>query len=660
MKPFQTFFKITANEINSFLGIIFLAERPVFLPCVKVVSLIKPLAIKRIVLIPTIFISLTATAQTGPGGVGNSNTCPFWIKADAGTGTTVHGTSISNWNDQSGNGNHAVQTTANLQPLYHTNIINGMPALLFDNNTSHADHLIVADQDSLDNSNGLTFYAVVRPLGLGGDVNAIMSKRVGVGSQQSYSWFFFSGNRLTLDLQGNDNRFSTTATFSTSTNYLVSARYDGTQAAASRVRKYIGGSLDITATESASSVSNHASNLFIGAMNQSDNRPFNGYISEIVIFRRALNTVQRLIVDNYLSAKYALSVTTDLYAGDLVANGNYDFDVAGIGTESDGSQSSFSSTAGGGLSIQAVSGFDNGDYVIAGRNAGSNSENTSDVGGMTGSSNSRWSRIWYLDVTNTGSGLVSDIQFNFSHAGLGGTTLGNASDYVLLYRSGQTGSWTEVATASTASGSIVSFAGVAINSDGYYTLGTKNSTASPLPVELISFDATSFPEGNKLEWVTAWEKNNYGFEVQRRTEGESDFVTIDFVKGHNNSSVPVNYNYFDTDVKQNAYYRLKQIDYDGAFEYSPVIALERQSVVLPFSVSVYPNPATDKINVKFASAIQNPIVKLYSLSGKEIICDIQHIGDGQYLLNLSDVPKGNYLIHVVSGKVKSTQKILIK
>ena len=600
-------------------------------------------------------------AQSGPAGVSSSTNCPLWIKADAGTSSTVHGAAVSNWSDQSGNSNHATQVTSNLQPLYQTNMINGMPTLLFDNNSTHPDQLVISDNNNLDNASGMTFYAIVKPLGLGGNVNAIVSKRTGVGSQQAYSWFFYTGSKLNLDLEGNGNRFSTASSFSASTNYMVSMLYDGSLAAAQRGKQYIGGSLDVTSTETSASISNHASDFFIGVMNASDNRPFNGHIAEIIVFRKALNSSERKIVDNYLSAKYALTTSSDLFSGDDVAKGNYDFDVAGIGKESDGSNSSFNTARGGGVSLSSISGLDTGDYIITGRNSSVNAENTTDVGGMTGFNNSRWERIWYFDVTNNSTSMVTDVQFDATNAGLGSYTMANASNYVLLYRSGLSGNWTELATGSSVAGSTVTFSGVTISNDGYYTLGSKDYTASPLPVELVSLTGVAFPEGNKLEWLTSTEINNKGFEVQRRMENESDFTTIDFVEGHNNSATTIAYNFFDTYIDGSAYYRLKQIDFDGKQEFSQIIHIERNQISLPINVVLYPNPVSEKLQIEFATAPKSKVdVRVYSINGQEVKVNLSATNEYQYWLSVAGMQKGAYIVQVTQGKNRFSQRILVK
>src|SRR5690606_9316091 len=75
-------------------------------------------------------------AQTGPAGIGNSSNNVLWLKANAGTSTIVDGTQVSLWSDQSGNAIDVGQSTTARQPLFRTNIMNGYPAIEFDNNAN--------------------------------------------------------------------------------------------------------------------------------------------------------------------------------------------------------------------------------------------------------------------------------------------------------------------------------------------------------------------------------------------------------------------------------------------------------------------------------------------------------------------------------------------
>ena len=96
------------------------------------------------------------------------------------------------------------------------------------------------------------------------------------------------------------------------------------------------------------------------------------------------------------------------------------------------------------------------------------------------------------------------------------------------------------------------------------------TTQQTLPVELTSFEAVRIEGNVRLEWTTASELNNDYFEVLKSYDGEI-FSIIGYVDGHGTSSEVIDYSYTDSEPKQ-AYYRLRQLDYDGQFEYSDVVA----------------------------------------------------------------------------------------
>ena len=90
-----------------------------------------------------------------------------------------------------------------------------------------------------------------------------------------------------------------------------------------------------------------------------------------------------------------------------------------------------------------------------------------------------------------------------------------------------------------------------------------------LPVDLISFEAEREEDNIKLNWSTASEENNDYFEIQKSYDGEV-FTPIGYVDGAGNSNAVVEYSYTDSETNK-AYYRLKQLDYDGEFEYSDIV-----------------------------------------------------------------------------------------
>ena len=151
-----------------------------------------------------------------------------------------------------------------------------------------------------------------------------------------------------------------------------------------------------------------------------------------------------------------------------------------------------------------------------------------------------------------------------------------------------------VFSASVLNGKVYTIGGVAGAQGSAYALATVeeyNPSLDPLvPVELVSFTGNSVNGKVLLEWKTATELNNNGFEVQRKT-AESDFATIGFVKGQGTATNQKEYSYTDRNlVDGNYFYRLKQIDYNGSYEYSNVIEVDVRLLDKFTLEQNYPNP----------------------------------------------------------------------
>lgn len=584
-----------------------------------------------------LLVPFSVLSQTGPAGVGNSNNNPLWLKADAGTSSTTNGSPISSWQDQSGNGINVTQTVAVQQPSYTANVINGNPAIRFDNNSTTNDKLIAPDSPKLDNTSGYTFFTVVRPEAIDNEARSIISKRVNVGVDQSFMLFFFSNRRLYLDLQTNNDRFNTTTQYTTNTNYILGAHYDGSLALNSRAKIYSGETLEITARETNTLIPDNNSPFIVGSTHETDNRPFGGYIAEIITYTVALNTAQRVIVNNYLSAKYDINITAnDYYAGDLPANGNYDFDVAGVGKEADGSSVTFSASASSGMGFSVNSGLDDNEYLITGHAIKTNSVNFSDVSGITGPDPARWERIWYIDISNKAAPIRTDIEFDMINAGIGPVNTAIPANYVLLFRPGLTGTWTEVATGYSTSPNKVLFQNYIFHNDaqdGYYTLGTKNNLLSPLPIELLDFSAILNNKKVDLTWTTMSETNNSHFEIERSKDG-IEFEKITSVKGANNSSSIINYLEIDYNPLPGiSYYRLKQVDYLGSFSYSKIATVKNQPS--NETINIYPNPSSGKMNIDLSTVGKKDVLIIVrDITGKEFYTKIHLINEDNKLIAL--------------------------
>ncbi len=192
------------------------------------------------------------------------------------------------------------------------------------------------------------------------------------------------------------------------------------------------------------------------------------------------------------------------------------------------------------------------------------------------------------------------------------------------------------------------------NDFGPYTL-TDSLYSNLLPVTFISFNGVLQNNAAILNWTTANEINNKGYEVQRSNEGLS-FTDIGFVTPYVKSSIQNNYSYTDNKVLSGTnYYRLKQIDNDGKFNYSSIVKLDYSKFVW----SILGNSSKNSLVQLQLDKNANVIIQIISLSGK-IIQTINkgNIAAGTYtiLLNLNNKEGGIYIVKlIVDGKSYSKE-----
>lgn len=183
-----------------------------------------------------------------------------------------------------------------------------------------------------------------------------------------------------------------------------------------------------------------------------------------------------------------------------------------------------------------------------------------------------------------------------------------------------------------------------------------------LPVELLSF-SSSYDEKTKvveLQWSTAVELNNQGFYVERSAFGVSAFEQIAFIKGHGNSQEVQNYTFQDRNIFSNCYYRLRQIDFDGVFEYSPTIFAQAGSEE-PFELRLSPNPSSgSNISIENIPYISFSAT-LHSLGGVELLNTSKTtVKSVEELLNnsLENAEAGIYLFSYGNQSNKKTIRII--
>jgi PKD repeat protein len=200
----------------------------------------------------------------------------------------------------------------------------------------------------------------------------------------------------------------------------------------------------------------------------------------------------------------------------------------------------------------------------------------------------------------------------------------------------------------------VTKAGAAI--DNFEISGPPNS--APLPVELLSFSGEAKADYNLLSWATASEVNNSGFEIQRSENG-NEFESIGFTAGAGNSSSVKEYSFKDSDIGSIVlYYRLKQIDIDGNFKYSNVVALSNKGKAALSIKSLYPNPFGKEIGVLFNKPVTEAIIiKIFDAEGKMVLAESYAPFRNNLFINAETLSAGIYFLSVETGNEKLVQRI---
>ncbi len=215
------------------------------------------------------------------------------------------------------------------------------------------------------------------------------------------------------------------------------------------------------------------------------------------------------------------------------------------------------------------------------------------------------------------------------------------------------------------------------SSYGIITGNYVSDSSLPLPVELMSF--TINVSGNEvlLNWQTATEVNNYGFEVQRQavSNENSEWETIGFVEGAGNSNSPKSYSFTDNVSASGKYsYRLKQIDLDGTFEYSDVVEVNIGTPV-KFELSQnYPNPFNPSTTISYSipsviarseatkQSVVNVTLAVYNALGQKVatlVNKAQAAGNYTVQFDARDLPSGVYFYTLHAGDFVATKKMIL-
>ncbi len=187
----------------------------------------------------------------------------------------------------------------------------------------------------------------------------------------------------------------------------------------------------------------------------------------------------------------------------------------------------------------------------------------------------------------------------------------------------------------------------------------------PVPVELTLFSGRYINGSVQLEWTTATETNNFGFEVQKRYDNTS-YEKIGFVPGNGTTTNGMQYSFEDNDLfAGRIFYRLKQLDFNGEFEYSSEILVEVLNLTNYQLFQNYPNPFNPNTSIKYSVPVQSKIkikITLYDIIGNEVSTlfdGIQQSGVHEINLTADNLPSGVYFISMTAENFNKAIKITL-
>ena len=186
----------------------------------------------------------------------------------------------------------------------------------------------------------------------------------------------------------------------------------------------------------------------------------------------------------------------------------------------------------------------------------------------------------------------------------------------------------------------------------------------PLPVQLTSFTSSVEGRSVQLKWSTAAEENNSGFELLKSV-GDNEFKFIKFIPGKGSSAQVTDYSYEDKDLETGIYhYRLKQIDFNGNFEYFELPEAVTIGVPDKFFVDQnYPNPFNPLTTIAYGIPQSgNVVLKIFDMTGREVRTLVNEYKDaGYYVVNFngSSLASGTYIYRIESGSFVTAKKMVL-
>ncbi|WP_051568408.1 T9SS type A sorting domain-containing protein [Crocinitomix catalasitica] len=620
-----------------------------------------------------LFLSLVTFAQGGPGGIGDintSNSVILWLRAGEGKSTEADGSNLQLWNDLTSSSHNATQGSVSKRPIFRDNAsdnVNTFSAVEFDGTN---DQLTISNHNDINlDSDGYEDRVIYMVLKTGANVSDQQLIYEEGGKSNGFV-FEIDNDNLYLSSHVASGRQHEYFSTPISSDEVIVASYFF-ENSADHSEGFVNG-VSIGSSGAANKMPRHSGAIAFGGINgrtvfhddavgtgssaSTDAQSWEGDMFEYVAFDYIPNTAQKIIIDNYFAAKYGLTTPHDIYNQDDAINGQFDYDVAGIGQASDGSNQ-LDSKGTGIVRVDGATDLDNDEFFIWGHD--------NDVLGAYHSSDfppsleGRWHRLWRVTEMNQSLSSAVDVgavNVSFDLAGIGAV----ASDLRLLVDTDNDGLFadeTPIAGAVDLGHEIFEFPGVTeIGNNMRFTLGTIDIIGTPLPIELVNFNCQPTKDMHVLmDWETKSELNNDYFILEKSLD-LMNWEQITQIDGQGNTSSATNYSHVDRSPFLGlSYYRIVSVDFEGVKEIEKVQAV---NLAMDDLIQVYPLPAhSGTINVQLKNEIQSGVMNLVNMRG-QVIQSTSFNSDQNIQLEFNGTA-GIYFLEVIVNQVVIDRKKII-
>lgn len=586
-------------------------------------------------LTPVFFPGQHAVGQN-PGNVSSI----LWLRADMNTSTTTDGATLSGWTDLSASADNATQGTGALMPVFYndaTNNINFNPVISF-NGTTFLNL----------NANGLADKKKPRTVMIVAAPSAVSTTQyvISWGSNTQDQGFSVGAANSTGVVSGVTDDVNTAAGF---WKAGYPEQFTGWWAGNMLNVQLYGNGL-MNGGPTAENYKTMLGNATIGEAAWGGNN-WNGTVAEVIVFNAALTAANLQSVGSYLAIKYGYTLdqttatnyvsTTGTTTWNATALATYAHNITGIGRDNNESlnQRQSRNTAPG---FQVTLALGNAIAATNTANPSTIPNDTSylmwgDDGGATtytrpvsvaGTTYNAMVKTWVANKSNWSDQNVTITQDS-----------GSTSQYLLVSSAANFSSGVTVYAMSSGTKTLNS----SLIPNGYFFTF---ATIIPLPVNLVSFTGAATKEGNELSWITAGEQHNAYFAIERSTDGRV-FDSIGVTPGKGSTSLEENYSFLDPLPVPNTtnYYRLHQVDDNGWYTDSRVIALRDDGG--PVKYSAYPIPARTTVHLAIPSQFDQLGVNVYAADGRLAQALVLHQPGSGADLDVSALAPGMYFMVII-------------